>query len=300
LLLGFGAAFAFRRSILQLQVRLQDAAGKLGDGKPELEWSYRGPFAEIDAQFSRLDKHIEEVVGKLQQREREFLRADQLAKLGRVAAGVAHEIRNPLTAVKLLVQASLATNRPPGNDDLIVIESEIRRMESSLGTLLDYSRAPRPAKTEVAPQALVESVVDLVRNQASRQGVSLDCTGEAAATRVFADGDQLKQVFLNLALNALDAMPKGGALAFAVVAENGAVRIDVSDTGPGIDAAFFPQLFEPFASTKETGVGLGLALSKRIVEEHGGTLDAENPAEGGARFTVRLPRGFPDLEPAHA
>lgn len=289
LLLGFVTAASVRRSIVQLQVRLQDAAGRLGHDLPELEWQYRGSLEQIDQQFSVLDRHIEDVVHRLQQRDREVLRADQLAKLGRIAAGMAHEIRNPLTAIKLLVQSSAETNAPPTEEDMALIEGEIRRMETSLATLLDYARSTAPAKTTVAPAELVSAVLDLISAQAARQGVAVHQSAPAEMESVYADPDQLKQVLLNLALNALDAMPRGGQLTFSVDRAERQVRIRVIDSGGGISPEIEPHLFEPFASTKETGVGLGLAISRRIVEDHCGKLVAENRPSGGACFTIWLP-----------
>ena len=117
------------------------------------------------------------------------------------------------------------------------------------------------------------------------------------------DGEQLRQVLVNLGLNALDAMPGGGTLTIAVEANrSGPIEIEVADTGPGVPKAILPRLFEPFVSSKETGLGLGLAISKRIVEDHGGTIGAANRAGGGAVFVVTLPAAvrLPTLESAHA
>ena len=289
ILLGFVTAASSRRSILQLQVRLQDAAGKLGYDLPEFEWRYRGSIEQIDAQFSLLDRHIEEVVCRLQQRDREVMRADQLAKLGRIAAGMAHEIRNPLTAIKLLVQSAAETKSAPASEDVTIIEGEIRRMEAALSTLLDYARSTKPTKSLIRPSQLVGAVLDLIHGQAMRQNVVVNSTMRDVDDAVLVDVDQLKQVLLNLALNALDAMPRGGSLEFSVARAAEQITIQVIDSGVGIAPEFWPQLFEPFASTKETGVGLGLALSKRIVEDHGGKLLAENRVKGGACFTVCLP-----------
>jgi two-component system sensor histidine kinase HydH len=142
----------------------------------------------------------------------------------------------------------------------------------------------------------VQSVLDLVRARAERQRVALhlDADGDLSLT---VDPEQLRQVVLNLTLNALDAMPRGGTLRLGVRgAPGGRARIDVEDSGPGIPPAALSRLFEPFFSTKDTGLGLGLVISRRIVEDHGGTLAAANRPEGGARFTIDLP-GDPNATP---
>ncbi len=139
---------------------------------------------------------------------------------------------------------------------------------------------------------LVRGVADLLRGRAERQKVAVRLDLPPAGVTVTADGEQLRQVLVNLGLNALDAMPTGGAVTFAVrPGPAGRTELEVADTGPGIPKAVLPRLFEPFVSSKDTGLGLGLVISKRIVEEHGGTLAAANRAGGGATFFVRLNAG---------
>jgi len=288
LVLGYGVARGLARSIRRLQVQLRDAAGKLGGGLPEIVLTEDGDFGRLHAEIDRLSKRIEGVVRELQAREMEVLRADQLAAVGQLAAGVAHELRNPLTSIKLLVQAAQEDGGELAAEDLRVIEGEVRRMERSLNTFLDFARPPKLQRERVALGPLVADVLGLLRVRAERQRVALaaDLPGDVSAV---ADPEQLRQVIVNLGLNALDALPNGGSLRVAVRSEPGRVAIAVSDTGPGIAADMLPRLFQPFASGKETGLGLGLVISRRIVEDHGGTLTAANRTRGGAEFVVRLP-----------
>jgi len=131
----------------------------------------------------------------------------------------------------------------------------------------------------------------LVRGRAERQQVTVTVEAPAGPVLLIADAGQLRQVLLNLCLNALDAMPTGGTLTVRIQAPHGgAVSVEVADTGPGIGVAMLPRLFTPFASSKDTGLGLGLVISKRIVEGHGGLIEASNRPEGGASFFVKLPR----------
>jgi len=171
-----------------------------------------------------------------------------------------------------------------------VIELEIRRMERSLQTFLDFARPPKLQRTALDLGPLAEHAVSLVRGRAAKQGVEVRLARPAGPVVAAADADQLRQVLVNLVLNALDAMPHGGRLDIRLVGpEHGAVELSVLDTGPGVAPAIRPRLFEPFVSDKETGLGLGLNVSKRIVEDHGGTLRAFNRPEGGAWFVVKLP-----------
>jgi signal transduction histidine kinase len=293
LVLGFGVARGLSRSIRRLQVRVQDAAGKLAPNPPEIVLTGEGDFSDLQAQIDELASRIESVVKKLQQREREVLRAEQLAAVGQLAAGVGHEIRNPLTAIKLLVQAALDDETAGGliPDDLRVIEEEIRRIEQSLQTFLDFARPPKVERHPVDLLNVVRAVVGLIRGRAERQCVIIHVDAPSSPVLLTADAGQLRQVLLNLCLNALDVMPTGGTLTVRVQSPvSGPVKVEVTDTGPGISAAMMPRLFMPFASSKDTGLGLGLVISKRIVEDHAGTIAATNRPGGGASFFVTLPR----------
>jgi len=288
LVIGYGVARGLARSIRRLQVQLRDAAGKLGGDLPEIVITEDGDFGRLHAEIDRLTERIEGVVRELQAREMEVLRADQLAAVGQLAAGVAHELRNPLTSIKLLVQAAQEDGGDVATEDLRVIEGEVRRMERSLNTFLEFARPPKLRRERVALGPLVADVLGLLRVRAERQRVELavEMPGDMSAT---ADPEQLRQVLVNLGFNALDALPNGGSLRVAVRAEPNRVALAVTDSGPGIAAEMLPRLFQPFASGKETGLGLGLVISRRIVEDHGGTLTAINRPGGGAEFVVRLP-----------
>lgn len=226
------------------------------------------------------------------QRERYLQRAEQMMALGQVAAGVAHELRNPLTAVKGLIQVNLrkATARGLPSEDLAVIEHEIRRMERTLQTFLDFARPPQPHRARLNPADVVNRVFAVVKGRAKKQQVHLRLLQPAIPVGVEADHDQLQQLLLNLVLNALDAMPGGGTVEIDLRApRDGNVEIYVRDTGPGIAPHILPKVFETFVSSKETGMGLGLPVSKRIAEEHGGGLSAFNLPGGSACFLLRLP-----------
>lgn len=289
--LGFGVARSLSRSIRRLRVQLRDAAGMLGPDPPAIVLTGEAEFHGLHAEADQLTARIEDVVRTLNQRDLEVLRAEQLAAVGQLAAGVGHEIRNPLTSIKMLVQAGLEDGGGLTDDDLRVIEGEVRRMERSLRTFLDFARpaAPERRPTDLVP--LVAGVADLLRGRAEKQRVGIRLDLPAGGVVVTADGEQLRQVLVNLGLNALDAMPTGGELRFGLKRAGGAVELEVADTGPGIAPAVMPRLFEPFVSTKDTGLGLGLVISKRIVAEHGGTVAAANRPGGGASFFVKLGAG---------
>jgi two-component system, NtrC family, sensor histidine kinase HydH len=291
LFLGYSVARGLSRSIQRLQVQVQDAAGKLGRDFPAVEFTSGNKLDQLDRQVQSLVSQIEEVVERLHQREREVRRAEQLAAVGQLAAGMAHEIRNPLTSIKMLVQTARedSLSHLP-MDDLAIIEREVRRVEQSLQTFLDFARPPKAEKAPIDLRAIIQETFNLTRGRAAKQRVEVSskCIGERFT--VSADAAQIRQVLVNLILNGLDAMPGGGALTLDLHEAGTQVKIVIQDTGPGIAPEMGDRLFEPFVSTRETGSGLGLVICKRIVEDHGGTIEAENAREGGARFTVLLPR----------
>jgi signal transduction histidine kinase len=231
-------------------------------------------------------------VQKLQQREREVRRAERLAAVGQLAAGVAHEIRNPLTSIKLLIQTSRRDPAAGGlsEEDLDLIEQEIQRLEQAVQTFLNYARPPKLERSPCDLTLLVRRTFGLVRGRAESQHVTLQFKEPEHPLVIDADRGQLQQVLVNLALNALDAMPQGGTLDVRVVRKSeNEVELTVTDSGTGIAPDVLNQLFEPFVTAKETGLGLGLVVSRRIVEDHGGTITGANRKEGGACFVIRLP-----------
>jgi two-component system, NtrC family, sensor histidine kinase HydH len=292
LILGYGAARGLRKTIHRLQIGVQDAAGKLGPSWPAIVLTEEGDLDRLHEQVQALVGQVEEVVQRLQQREREVLRAEHLAAVGQLAASVGHEIRNPLTTIKMLVQgAREGPDAPPlSSGDLEIVEQEIRRIERSLKAFLEFARPPKLERVSLDLVALVEQSVTLVRGRAQKQTVTLVFPRPEGPVPAEVDGEQLRQVLVNLLLNALDVLPRGGRIELGLRRIEGqGIEVSVEDSGPGIAAEMLPRLFTPFASSKETGLGLGLVVSRRIVEDHGGKLWGSNRPEGGACFTFRLP-----------
>jgi signal transduction histidine kinase len=272
-----------------------------GHGRP---YGALGVFTARGRKFTRDDSHFLQSAAKVlalaierkrheqEQRERDLLRSDQMAIVGQVAAGVAHELRNPLTSIKGLVQVNLKEARSRGlpADDLLVIEQEIRRMERTLQSVLDFARPARPERRQLSLTLLIERTLTLIRGRAEKQKVNVRFVPPTIPIRVEGVGDQLQQLLLNLALNALDVMPRGGSLEVEIrPSQQGKVEIRVSDTGTGITESLLPRVFEPFVTSKGSGLGLGLMVSRRIAEDHGGDLVASNRPEGGACFVLRVP-----------
>jgi len=224
-------------------------------------------------------------------RETEALRAQQMATLAQLATGVAHEIRNPLTSIKMLIQVNRAKFADEGlpTDDLELVEQEIRRMERSVNSLLDYARPEKSEFAKFAIQDVIRRTVQLIDGRCESQKVRLQVTASSTPISLVGDAAQIQQLLLNLALNSLDAMPSGGTLDIGVTQNGSIVEVAVSDSGTGLDAKILGKLFTPFVTTKVNGVGLGLGICRRIAEAHNGALSGSNQATRGAQFRLTLP-----------
>lgn len=224
-------------------------------------------------------------------RETEALRSQQMATLAQLATGVAHEIRNPLTSIKMLIQVNRAKFADEGlpTDDLELVEQEIRRMERSVNSLLDYARPESSEFRQFPIQTAIRNTAQLVEGRCQAQHVQLNVITPDDPVLIYGDAAQIQQLLLNLALNGLDAMSDGGVLTLCLTSEAARVRLSVCDSGSGIDDSVLDKLFTPFVTTKANGVGLGLGICRRIAETHGGTLVGMNRASGGAEFELSLP-----------
>ncbi|HEV3439107.1 MAG TPA: ATP-binding protein [Gemmata sp.] len=292
LLAGWVIAVTVRRSLRHTQKRLRDAARQLDAAVPGSE-SWAEPSTD---DVERVSVSVSAVLKRLRQTERDALRAEQLAWVGQMAAGIAHEIRNPLMAIKLLVQTAADRSDGPAlrPRDFQVLEEEIIRLEEIVSGFLDFARPPRPDPRPVDMAELASQVAVGLRPRAELQGVTIIIEQPTEPVIVGADPNQLRQVLLNLLFNAIDAQPRGGEVRVAakIESENSGypqLLLTVTDNGSGLPPSVGERIFEPFVSTKESGLGLGLSICRRIAEAHGGTLTAANRPTGGAIFTLRFP-----------
>jgi signal transduction histidine kinase len=225
--------------------------------------------------------------------EAEMERRERLSALGNMAAAVAHEIRNPLNAVSMGLQRLRIEFQPAETEEyralLDLVQGEVRRLNTIVEDFLSLARPLSLRPEPINVPALVDEVLLLADGESRAAGITTERAIAPDLPRLEADRDRIKQVLLNLVLNAIQAMPGGGRLILGASVSGGALTLDVSDTGDGIAPEVLRRLFEPYVTTKPKGLGLGLAIARRIVEAHGGRIEAVNSPDGGSRFRVTLP-----------
>ncbi len=238
----------------------------------------------------RLNKLYRTLEDKVEERTRQLIHAEKVASAGQLATGLIHEIRNPLSGIKLSIQLLEAEVDEGLRGDVKEISREIHRIESLLNDLLRFARPHPPVFTVININDVIERAVSLTRRRAEKSNIELAIDLAPEIPMVKADPDLLQQVFLNLVINAIQAMPDGGKLTVKTGAFNGFVTASFTDTGHGISKDYIGKIFDPFFTTKGSsgGSGLGLSISYRIIEEHGGKMEVESTEGKGTTFTVSL------------
>ena len=249
-------------------------------------------YQELKTFSQQMEEKIQKTTADLSKTEAQLIRSEKLAALGQLAAGIAHEIRNPLTSINILIH-SLASNLPSGTsqkEDLKVIEEEIHRINEIVDQFLRFAKPAPPLLIKAEVVSIVEETLQLLRPQIEKQGIIVQKEFQALPP-ILMDREQMKQVILNLLLNATQAMPKGGHLVLKGHIPEGDrwINLSIQDSGVGIPNEDIRQLFDPFFSTKEGGVGLGLSIAHRIIDQHRGKIEVESEPGKGTLFTVWLP-----------
>lgn len=254
--------------------------GLLAGAEQRERQRYEQTAAELQRAYDELRSTVDQL-----------LLADRHSSLGRMSAAIVHEIRNPLGAIRGAAEA-LEAAVPRDHEKaefLAIIEREVEQLNGLVGDFLQFARPRSPELLLTPPREIIESVVKLTGKQAAQSLVQIEVNVADDLPAVMLDGEQMKQVLLNLILNAVDAMPGGGHLIISANRRGEELEIIVRDNGKGIDPTVRDKLFSPFVTTKARGTGLGLAIAHRLVSQHEGRIVADDAEGGGTVFQILLP-----------
>ncbi|MDP8262800.1 MAG: ATP-binding protein [Candidatus Ancaeobacter aquaticus] len=244
-----------------------------------------------------LERQVKLTTEKLLKAQDELISKERLAALGELSAGIAHEIRNPLTSIKILINAlftELPVNVKQGQD-VAVINEEIERLNSIISQFLKFARPQEPVYEKLAIKDVIKSTLTLVKLKIKKQNISIQLDISSKLPKVKGDPNLLKQAFLNFMLNAIQAMPEGGNLIITASQTSrktkslDTLEIIFKDTGIGIAQKNIKMLFTPFYTTKEEGLGLGLSITQKIIAKHGGDIKIESTENAGTTLKVYIP-----------
>jgi signal transduction histidine kinase len=292
-LLLVGIVWLVARSIVAPLRRLVVAAERIRRGElgVEVKIDREDELGDLGHTFNQMSGELQASASRIQElHDQEMRRAAQLASVGELASGIAHEIKNPLVGLSSgldLLRGQVRENKR-ANNILCQMRAQVDRMESAIRDLLSYARPKQPRYAWSEPEQLVDRVIGLVRSQAEAAGVRIEVEQDGEASRVRVDPELITQALVNLALNGIQAMSEGGVLTMKIACPVDQVRISVSDTGKGIPQKEISEIFRPFHTSKHQGTGLGLTITRAIVERHSGHLDVESIPGEGSRFTLVL------------
>jgi len=275
---------------LQMGIVLRRGVKQIQDGLATLEKDFGYSLHEGSDELGEISRSVNRMASVRRRLEDELRREDRLRAIGRTVAGIAHEIRNPLNGIRLSMQL-LAKKLKRGSvhsEDLGLVIAEVDRMDALLTDLLAFRETKKVALSEQNLLSVIEKCVHLVQPQEGTRKIRVHVEPEDADLRVRIDSQRLTQALMNLLLNAVEATEQYGDIEVTVHAENGAIAIEVHDSGPGLTEEQQKHLFEAFYTTKPDGTGLGLAVSREFVEEMGGKLTYKNSSPG-ATFLLELP-----------
>ncbi len=275
----------------------KDEIGNLIDGFNVMAEKLKKAYTELEGKVDASNKELEVAYQMLKQRQEQLIRSEKMAALGQLSAGIAHEIRTPLTSIKIFIQSlakeiDLDENQ---KEDFRIVMREIDRMNENITRFLNFARPEEPLFQAINVATLVKDAIKLLATKLRNSGIHLDISLPEEHPPVEGDPKQLAQVFLNLLLNAVEAMPQGGTLTIRSAVKvnpdshQELLQLVIQDTGHGVPEKDRPYVFDPFFTTKEGGTGLGLSIVYSIVQKHNGRIEVESELEKGSSFILSLP-----------
>lgn len=303
-LIGIGGIFLGILGSALLARRITDPIRKLVEGTVRIS---RGDFSrrmvihsrdeigDLARSFDEMTDELLRARERMEEANRKLVQAEKLASIGRLSATIAHEIRNPLTSVKLNIQKVAANERadPAEGEHLAIAKEGIAQIEKFIKDLLSFTRVSELHLERFSLEQVLEESLKVLRDAFREKGIVVEMTCQPGLPAALVDGDKLRQVFLNVLRNACEAVEEGGHIEVAldlVPGRGGAhFRVRISDDGPGVERANRESIFEPFFTTKPSGFGLGLANARKIIEQHNGTIRLGRRKGQGSLFVIGLP-----------
>ncbi len=289
---GIILGLSMARKVLQPVLILSKGVSLIGEGEVGVEVPVvgHGEIKELSMSFNRMSVKLKELIDKIKSAQEHMVRTEKLYALGEFSAGIAHEIKNPLTPIMMLMRRVKEENESLTDKDIEIIEEELNRIDKIVTEFLAFARPAKGEMTKVNINEVISEVITLTKPKMDRSGIFIIGKYSPALPEITGNNDALKQVFLNIMLNAVQAMDgKGGDLTVETSIGDGNVRVIISDTGIGIPEENLKKVYDPFFTTKKEGTGMGLALTHNIVSDHSGRIDIDSTPGKGTKVKVEFP-----------
>ena len=289
--IGVLAALWMARKLIYPVLLLNQAAYRVGEGEFGTAISAKGvgEIGELATTFNTMSRQLEESVTAIKLAQENLVRTEKLYALGEFSTGLAHEIKNPLTSIKMLIQRAEEQGEALQGEDLGVIVEELDRIDHTVSRFLRSARQSEMAYVPTDINNLVEDVLAITGPKIEKSGIEIEKQLSNDLGPQLLDGASIKQILMNGILNALQAMPNGGKLIIKTFLDKNGLQCTITDTGDGISAKNLKYIFDPFFTTKEDGTGMGLAVAWNIAQKHGGRLDIVSHERGGTSLILTLP-----------
>jgi signal transduction histidine kinase len=292
IIIGIVLGLWMARRVLKPVLIINNGVKRLGDGEigVEIPEVGDGEIKEVAISFNKMSGKLKELIDAIKTAQENLVRTEKLYAIGEFSAGVAHEIRNPLSSIKMLIQTFERKKEALSSKNFAIIQGEIDRIDRIIKGFLAFTRPGTAEKKDVNINDILEEVITLTRPKMEQSSISLNKRFSSASPIIKGNNDALKQVFINIVLNAIQAMDdEGGTLSIETLANNGSLTAIIKDTGCGIPENNLKYISDPFFTTKENGTGMGLALTYSIVNDHSGKINVESTPKIGTKITVELP-----------
>ncbi len=266
-----------------------------GDFSLKIDISSRDEIGDLARSFNEMSRQLDLFQKRMEAANKKLIQVEKLASIGHISAGIAHEIRNPLTSVKLNIQKLLESSslRSAERDHLDITQEGIAQIEKFIKELLNFARVAQLNLALFSVEQIIEGAIKMTADFLELKRISLEKRYAESLPQVTVDADKIRQVILNVLRNACEAVEEGGKIAISVSVDHGqaekGVKVEISDNGRGIPKSDWEDVFEPFYTTKAAGIGLGLAIARKIMEQHNGSIKVKSKKGRGTTFEIYIP-----------